>query len=83
MCVNISLGCQVAGSIPDEVIGFLNWPNPSSHAMAPGSTHSLTEMSTKNLPGGKGRPTLRADLRAFCEPIGALTSHSLHGLMQG
>jgi hypothetical protein len=32
-------------SIPDEVIGFLNWPNPSSRTMALGSTQPLTEMS--------------------------------------
>jgi hypothetical protein len=47
---------KVAGSIPDEVIGFLNWPNPSSRTMALGSTQPLTKMSTRNLHGGKGRP---------------------------
>jgi hypothetical protein len=36
-----------------EVTGFFNWPNPSSSTMALGSTQSLTEMSTKNLPGGE------------------------------
>jgi hypothetical protein len=46
-------------SIPDEVIEFFNWPNPSSRIMALGST--LTEMSTRNLPGGKGRPARKAD----------------------
>jgi hypothetical protein len=29
--------------------------------MALGSTQHLTEMSTRNLPGGKGRPARRAD----------------------
>jgi hypothetical protein len=29
---------KVAGSIPDEVIGFFNWPNPSSCTMALWST---------------------------------------------
>jgi hypothetical protein len=59
-----------AGSIPDEVIGFFNWPNPSSLTMALGSTQPLTEMSTRNLPGGKGRPAREADnLIAICEPI--------------
>jgi hypothetical protein len=48
---------KVAGSISDEVTGFSNWPNPSSRAMAMGSAQPLTEMSTKNLPGGKGRPS--------------------------
>jgi hypothetical protein len=38
--------------------------------MALGSTHPLTEMSTSNIPGGKGRPARRADnLTAICEPI--------------
>jgi hypothetical protein len=61
---------KIAGSNPDEVIGFLNWPNPSSRTMALGSTQSLTEMSTTNLPGGKGRPGRKADnLTAICEPI--------------
>jgi hypothetical protein len=26
---------KVAGLIPDEVIGFFNWPNPSSRNMTP------------------------------------------------
>jgi hypothetical protein len=61
---------KVAGSIPDEVIWFFNWPNPSSRTMALGSTHPLTEMSTKNLTGGKGRPARKSDnLTATCEPI--------------
>jgi hypothetical protein len=47
---------KVAGSIPDEVIGCFNWPNLSSRTMALWSTQSLTEMSTRNLPGSKGRP---------------------------
>jgi hypothetical protein len=48
---------------------FFNWPNPSSRTMALGSTQHLTEMSTKNLPGGKGRPARKADgLIAICEP---------------
>jgi hypothetical protein len=38
--------------------------------MALGSTESLTEMSTKNLLGGKGRPERKADnLTAIREPI--------------
>jgi hypothetical protein len=31
---------------------FFNLPNPSSHTMALGSTQPLTEMITRNLPGG-------------------------------
>jgi hypothetical protein len=61
---------KVAGSIPVEVVGFINWPNPSSRTMALGSTQPLSEMSTRNLPGGNGRPARGADnLIAICEPI--------------
>jgi hypothetical protein len=61
---------NVAGSISDEVIGFFNWPNPSSRTMALGSTQPLTEMSTRNLPGGKRRPVRKTNiLNAICEPI--------------
>jgi hypothetical protein len=38
--------------------------------MAMGSTQPLTEMSIRNLPGGKARPARKADnLTAICEPI--------------
>jgi hypothetical protein len=38
--------------------------------MSLGSTQPLTEMSTRNLPGGKGRSAREADnLTAICEPI--------------
>jgi hypothetical protein len=43
--------------------------NPSSHTMALESTQPLTEISTRNLPGGKKRPARGADnLAAVCEP---------------
>jgi hypothetical protein len=58
---------KVAGSSPDGVT-FFNWPNPSCRTMALGSTQPLTEMSTMNLPGAKGRPTRKADM-VICEPI--------------
>jgi hypothetical protein len=49
---------------------FFNLPNPSSYTMALGSTQPLTEMRTRNLPGGKGRPARKADnLTTICEPI--------------
>jgi hypothetical protein len=60
--------------------------------MALGSTQPLTEMSTRNIPGSKGRPAREADnlLRDLCadclENVGASTSHNpmgLHGLLQG
>jgi hypothetical protein len=53
--------------VPDEV-DFFGLPKPSSHTMALGSTRSLTETSTRNLPESKGRPTRKADnLTATCE----------------
>jgi hypothetical protein len=45
---------KVAGSIPDEVIWFLSWLNPSSRTVVLGLTQPLTEMGTRNLPGDKG-----------------------------
>jgi hypothetical protein len=57
------------GSIPDEVIGCFSSPNLSSRTMAHGLTQLLTEMSTGNHPGGKGRPVHEVDnLTAICEP---------------
>jgi hypothetical protein len=60
---------KVAGSIPDEIIGFFNCPNLSSRNIDLGSTQPFTEMSTRNHPEGKGRPTHKADLIAICEMI--------------
>jgi hypothetical protein len=43
---------KVAGSIPDDVIGFFsNLPNPSSRIVVLRSTQPLIEMSTRNLLG--------------------------------
>jgi hypothetical protein len=57
--------------------------------MALGSTQPLTEVSTRNLPGGIGRLARKAH-RHLCgdclENVRALTSHkpmNLHGLLQG
>jgi hypothetical protein len=56
-----ALSQEVTGSSPGEV-DFFNFPNPSSHTMALGSTQPLTETSTRNLPGDKGRLVHKADL---------------------
>jgi hypothetical protein len=56
-----------------------------------GRLNFLTEMSTRNLPEGKGRPARKADNLianwADClGNVGALKSHNpmgLHGLLQG
>jgi hypothetical protein len=54
--------------IPDEV-DYFKVPNSSSRNMALGSPQSLTEMSTRNFPGGKKRPGRRADnLAPIYEP---------------
>jgi hypothetical protein len=54
--------------VPDEV-DFFNLSNPSSCTMGLGSTQPLTEMSTRNFPGGRKRPARRADnLAAIYEP---------------
>jgi hypothetical protein len=63
---------------------FFNLPNPSSHTMAQELTQPPTEMSTRNLPGGKGRPVRKADnLTAICEPIVLRKCGSLDGLLHG
>jgi hypothetical protein len=61
----------VVGSIPD-VTGCFNCHNPFSRTMALGLlTQPLTEMSTRNLPVGKGRPARKSDnLTTICEPLG-------------
>jgi hypothetical protein len=60
--------------------------------MALGSTQTLTEMSTRSLPGGKGRPAGELTTsppsvsRLSRENVGASTSHNsmgLHHLLQG
>jgi hypothetical protein len=61
---------KVAGSSPDEVDIF-SLPIHFRRTVALGSTQPLTEMSTRNLPGGgKERLARKADnLTAVCEPI--------------
>jgi hypothetical protein len=54
--VCLSTSREVAGSIRDEIIGFISLPNASGSTVALGSTQPLTEMSTRDLPGGKYNP---------------------------
>jgi hypothetical protein len=59
---------KVAGSIPDDVIRFFNWPIPSNRTMVLLSTQPLTKMITRNLPGDKKRPARKTNnLTAICE----------------
>jgi hypothetical protein len=71
---------------------FLNWPNSSRRNMSLASTQPLTEISTRNLPGGGGggkkRPVRKAvtTLAPSRESMGVSTCHkymSLHGLLEG
>jgi hypothetical protein len=56
-------------SIPDEGTAFFVLSNPSSRSMTQGLTQPPTEMSTRNLTGGKEQPARRADnVTAICEP---------------
>jgi hypothetical protein len=40
---------KVVDSIPDDIIGFFHWHNPSGRTLALGLTQPLTEMSTRNI----------------------------------
>jgi hypothetical protein len=51
---SVATSRKVAGSIPDEVIGFFNWPNPSSRTKTLSSSQPLREMSTRIFFGVKG-----------------------------
>jgi hypothetical protein len=56
--------------VPMKFLDFFNLSNPSGGTMALRSMQPLAELSTWNLPGGKGRPARKADkLTAICEPI--------------
>jgi hypothetical protein len=50
-------------------LDFFDLPNPSSCTMVLGLTQPLTEISTRNLPGDKGRPALKADNLTAIESI--------------
>jgi hypothetical protein len=46
-----------------------NWPNPSSRTMSLRSAQSITEMSTRYLPGSKWRPVSKTEnITAIYEP---------------
>jgi hypothetical protein len=67
---------QAGGSrvrFPRRSLDFFNWPNYFSRIKALGSTEPVTEMSTRNLPGGKGRPARKADTPK-ANPVASLDS---------
>jgi hypothetical protein len=59
------------GSIPDEVIGFFfQFTQSFQPHYGAGVDSACYRNEYQNLPGGKGRPTHKADnLTANCEPI--------------
>jgi hypothetical protein len=70
----LNIGTTFTGLTAGEVhivsYAFIFNINPSSRSMGPGTTQPLTEMRTRNLPGGIGRAVRKADnLTAICEPI--------------
>jgi hypothetical protein len=84
---------KVAGSSPDEAIGYFNLPNPSSRTMALGSTKPLnTNEYQESSWGVKGRRCIRLTTlpssvsRLSRENVGASTSHNpmgFHSLLEG
>jgi hypothetical protein len=66
---------------PMRSLNFFNGPNISSRTMVLGLAQTLTEISTRNLLGGKRRPAHKANnLTAICEP--SLWKMGSHGLLQ-
>ena len=47
-----TLRIEVAGSIPDGIVGIFHWYNPSGRTMAQRSTQSLIEIFTRNISSG-------------------------------
>jgi hypothetical protein len=90
--VGDELGSDCTRLLPQILLGRTEEDHKNISQGTLGLTLPLTEISTRNLPGGKGQPAGKADnLTAICEPIvlenvGASTSHNplgLHGLLQG
>jgi hypothetical protein len=65
------LGTALRSVCPERVVTCRLLPkDPSGRTVALGSTQPLSEMNTRNLPGGKGRSARKADnLTAICETI--------------
>jgi hypothetical protein len=60
---------KVTGSNPDVFFFFSVYLILPAALWPPWLTQPLTEMSIRNIPGGKGRPTREADnLTVICEP---------------
>jgi hypothetical protein len=67
---NYATSRKVAGLIPDDVIGFFNWTNPSSRPGFDSASNRNEYQESSWGRGGKGRPANKADnLTAICELI--------------
>ena len=76
---------QVAGSIPNGVIGIIQSHNPFGRTMALRSTQPLTEMSTRCICWGKGGRCVRLTLPPSCAVVmksGKLNFLEPSGLLQ-
>jgi hypothetical protein len=57
-------------AFPISTLNFLELTQTFQRQLALGFIQPLTEMSTRNIPGGKVRPARKADnLTAICESI--------------
>jgi hypothetical protein len=60
---------EARGSVVVEAVIIFHLSDPSNRSMALVVTQPLTQISTRNLPGGKAKPARKADVTAICNPI--------------